>query len=78
MIAAQFCNRQYFNLCNYSEPHAQNRIFDALLLLMWLLRHINRVKYACKQAYFASICMALNSYQSIMIAHVPYEPTLLS
>ena len=33
---------------NYSEPHAQNRIFDALLLLMWLLRHINCVKYAYK------------------------------
>ena len=49
-----------------------------VICLLWLLRHINRVKYACKQAYFASICMALNSYQSIMIAHVPYEPTLLS
>ena len=45
---------------NYSEPHAQNRIFDALLLLMWLLRPINCVKYACEQAYSDSICMALN------------------
>ena len=34
--------------CNYSEPPAQNRIFDAFLLLMWLLRHINCVKYAYK------------------------------
>ena len=33
---------------NYSEPHSQNRIFDAYLLLMWLLRHINCVKYAYK------------------------------
>ena len=33
-----------------------------VIYLLWLLRHINRVKYACKQAYSASICMALNSY----------------
>ena len=33
---------------NYSKPHAQNRIFDAILLLMWLLRHINCVEYAYK------------------------------
>ena len=22
--------------CNYSEPHSQNRIFDASILLMWV------------------------------------------
>ena len=26
---------------NYSEPHSQNRLFKAHLLLMWLPRHIN-------------------------------------
>ena len=31
-------------------PHSQNRIYDACLLLMWLLRNIHFVRYAyvCK------------------------------
>ena len=61
--------RYILKYCNYSEPHSQNRCFTACFLLMWLLRHINWVKYACKQAYSALICMALNSYKYIMIHH---------
>ena len=57
--------RYILKYCNYSEPHSQNRCFTACFLLMWLLRHINWVKYACKQAYSALICMALNSYKMI-------------
>ena len=38
----------YKKFGNYSEPHSQNRCFTAFLLLMWLLRHINCVKYAYK------------------------------
>lgn len=35
---ACFHTGESFLIClNYSAPHSQNRIFDAYLLLMWLL-----------------------------------------
>ncbi|MBD9151511.1 MAG: hypothetical protein EGP77_04860 [Lachnospiraceae bacterium] len=47
------------NMRNYSEPHAQNRIFDAYLdnkFTCYLLIVVNSPYKLCQ------ICMALNSY----------------
>lgn len=35
---------------NYSEPHAQNRLSEAFLLLMWASRHIDLGKPLFKKA----------------------------
>ena len=37
-VIAVFINQMF-------KPHSQNRCHAAFLLLMWLLRHINPVKY---------------------------------
>ena len=47
-------NLDYY-LCkkgNYSEPHSQNRLCEAFLLLMWLLRPIKIINcsYECKHS----------------------------
>ena len=48
--------------CNYSEPHSQNRIFDASILLMWLPRHIKLLFCLNASIHRKQFCMALNSY----------------
>ena len=52
----------FFIFCNYSEPHSQNRLYEASFLLMWLLRHIKL--HICMNASIRRMqfCMALNSY----------------
>ena len=50
------------NSCNYSEPHSQNRIFDASILLMWLPRHIKLLFCLNASIHRKQFCMALNSY----------------
>lgn len=49
---------------NYSAPHSQNRLFEAFLLLMWLLRRINSAaqSYECKHSTpVRQNCATLNS-----------------
>ena len=57
----------FFRICliihNYSEPHSQNRIFDASILLMWLPRHIKLLFCLNASIHRKQFCMALNSYQ---------------
>ena len=48
---------------NYSEPHSQNRIFDASILLMWLPRHIKLLFCLNASIHRKQFCMALNSYK---------------
>ncbi len=49
----------YLKFCNYSEPHSQNRLCEAFLLLMWLLRPINfqNIAHSCKHdaQYFENL-----------------------
>ena len=52
---------------NYSEPHSQNRIFDASILLMWLPRHIKLLFCLNASIHRKQFCMALNSYHNTMI-----------
>ena len=49
---------------NYSEPHAQNRIFDALLLLMWLLLHVLRIRCVFHVTR-VSLCCIVTSTQFV-------------
>ena len=65
-----------FSHVNYSAPHSQNRIFDAFLLLMWLLRQRNFQNYAhsCKHdSQIMKIALALNSY--IFVSPSPAHTT---
>ena len=48
---------------NYSEPHSQNRIFDASILLMWLSRHIKLLFCLNASIHRKQFCMALNNYK---------------
>ena len=50
---------------NYSEPHSQNRYFVALLLRMWLLRHIKLLICLNASIRRTQFCMALNSYMKL-------------
>ena len=61
-FASAFLSNLFLYIRNYSEPHSQNRIFDASILLMWLPRHIKLLFCLNASIHRKQFCMALNSY----------------
>ena len=55
------------NNINYSEPHSQNRLYEASFLLMRLLRHVKLLICLNASIRRTQFCMALNSYQLFYI-----------
>jgi len=67
-FASAFLSNLFLYIRNYSEPHSQNRIFDASILLMWLPRHIKLLFCLNASIHRKQFCMALNSYIFFMPA----------
>ena len=64
-FASAFLSNLFLYIRNYSEPHSQNRIFDASILLMWLPRHIKLLFCLNASIHRKQFCMALNNYKKI-------------